>query len=242
MKLLYSTFTLAGERGDNEDSVLVIERSKVTAFLVADGLGGHGGGAAASQAVVDCIDKHIDDNASFSAALIGECFIHAQERLMELQKQAGSDGMKSTLTMLLTDGKQAAWAHIGDSRLYHFRGKRMISRTIDHSIAQTLVALGDISEAELKTSPDRNQLTRVLGVECDEPRYNIDHRSYRLRRRDVFVICSDGLWERMDEKAAAAVLREGLIDEALKKLCTQAIETESERRRDDISAIAIRVV
>jgi len=242
MKLEYSTFTSAGERGENEDSVLVIERSGVTAFLIADGLGGHGGGAAASKAVVDYIAEHIDDSSVLSEELIAECFTGAQECLMAMQREQGSDGMKSTLTMLLTNGKTAAWAHIGDSRLYHFRGKRMISRTVDHSIAQTLVALGDISEADLKTSPDRNQLTRVLGVEWDEPKYAIDKSGYRLRRKDLFVICSDGLWERMNEKEAAVMLREGSLDKALEKLCTQAVEMETERRRDDISAVAVRIV
>ena len=161
---------------------------------------------------------------------------------MAIQQDQGCDGMKTTLTILLTDGCTAIWAHVGDSRLYHFRGRRIISRTVDHSIAQTLVSIGDISEVDLKTSPDRNHLTRVLGTEWDEPKHVLDKKGYRLRRKDIFLICTDGLWERMDEKQAAVMLRDDSLDETLKKLCTQAVELETEKRRDDITAIAVRVV
>jgi serine/threonine protein phosphatase PrpC len=86
--------------------------------------------------------------------------------------------------------------HVGDSRLYHLREGRRLLRTRDHSVAQMLMELGEISENEIAGHPDQNRLYRSLGSEeSPKPELGNGH----VRQDDIFVVCSDGFWEQVNE-------------------------------------------
>src|SRR5262249_22578377 len=105
--------------------------------------------------------------------------------------------MRTTLVVLLITGAQAAWAHVGDSRLYHFRGARIAAQTRDHSFSQTLVDSGHIKADALRFHEDRSRLLRTLGTPNCQPDVAdpVD-----LKPGDAFLLASDGFWEPVTER------------------------------------------
>ncbi len=168
------TYAIIHEQGDRdyqEDSVAVYPGKKVSSFWVADGLGGHGGGKAASQTVVEnCKNrsqKHFKLEECFQNA-----FVTGNQKLVEEQdRRQNTKTMKTTLVGCILEGRELTWAHIGDSRMYLFRDERVVTRTLDHSVPQMLVLGGQIQESEIRSHPDRNRVLRVLGNREDEIKY-----------------------------------------------------------------------
>lgn len=244
--ITYSTFTDTGGRERNEDALLADIREGISVFLVADGLGGHKGGKEAAEFVADYISGLIKDEDVLSTQLLEKCFDETQEKLMEMRAEAGDEkGTKTTLTLFLTDGVKAAWGHIGDTRLYHFRGRRIVSKTLDHTAAQMLVMLGKLKPEEVALSKDRNRLTGAMGNHWSEPMYQIDTKPVRIGRRDRFLICSDGFWEAMDEKSAADDAFSLPAEDALKKIQEDTFKRRDELKKngsfDNATAVLIRI-
>jgi serine/threonine protein phosphatase PrpC len=112
---------------------------------------------------------------------------------------------------LYIEDNQAWWAHVGDSRLYHFNRKKLLSRTKDHSIVQLLVDLERISEEEMATHPDQGRLLKGLGG--DEP-IKPDFGQATLHAGDSLLLCSDGFWEQISpQKNAEKVIINRLVTE-----------------------------
>jgi len=100
--------------------------------------------------------------------------------------------------LLYIHGKYAWWAHIGDSRLYHFRKRKLLQRTRDHSVVQLLVDLGRVKEKEMAEHPDQSRLLKGLGGK-EPPKPDFGQAS--LCPGDSFVLCSDGFWEHVSPSA-----------------------------------------
>jgi serine/threonine protein phosphatase PrpC len=97
--------------------------------------------------------------------------------------------------VLYLNGPEAYWAHVGDSRLYHFRKGKLINRTQDHSVAQLMVAQGRLKETDAATSVLQNQLyMRLGGNELPEP----DFGASEVEADDLFMLCSDGFWSHVE--------------------------------------------
>ena len=141
----YAVFSSIGDRDTNEDTAKVFENKRLNSygFALADGLGGHGNGDIASEFVVNCVGAAVENTNSFGGIFIDQCFDRAQEMLMEEKERTGYASIKTTLVLLLIgDDGVARWGHIGDSRLYHFRRRKLLHRTLDHSVPQMLVESG----------------------------------------------------------------------------------------------------
>ncbi len=157
--------------------------------VLADGLGGHGGGDLASdtvcRTVCDCWNGEISANA------VRELLMQAHEAVHTLQGETGQ--MKSTGVILLAASDKIAWGHIGDSRLYWFTNENLVFQTQDHSASQAAVFMGKISQEEIRFHEDRSRLMKALGqegavtAETDE--------TDLLSGRHCFLLCSDGFWE-----------------------------------------------
>lgn len=161
--LQVEAYSSIGGRSKNEDCVTGTHMGKRMCFLVADGLGGHGDGDIASRAAIDTVCGAW--NGTISAAEWQRLLelAHAQiQRLQTPQKQ-----MKTTLVGLMLDTEHAVWAHIGDSRLYHFLDGRLVFQTQDHSASQIAVLLGEIAPSQIRSSKDRAILTKALGQPGD---------------------------------------------------------------------------
>jgi len=198
--LSYEIVSEKGERFVNEDAVGWVQNEDVWCFVLADGLGGHGGGEQASSLIVQVVLEYFKENGCLTEECLKTCFTMAQEKLMEKQEELKKTlEMKSTLVILLKDKKRALWGHVGDSRLYRFPKSKEVMHTLDHSVPQMLVALGEIEDKDIRGHEDRNRLLRVVGVEWETPRYQLSGIT-DLDERDAFLLCSDGFWEWVDEK------------------------------------------
>lgn len=196
----YSLFTNPGDRDYNEDAVGVEQVEGKYCFVLADGLGGHGGGAEASELVVTQVKEVFSREREVSVECMKKCFETAQEHLLLSQKEQGrANEMKTTLVVLMMDEHKVLWGHIGDSRLYLFKKGKYVLHTLDHSVPQMLVNLGEIKEKDIRHHEDRNRLLKVMGIEWDEPKYQISEEIEKTRDMS-FLLCSDGFWELIEEK------------------------------------------
>lgn len=192
-------------RSGNEDALLLGR----TVFAVADGMGGHRGGEVASAAALGPI-----------AALDGRAFATSDEAVAALtaavvrantdvsQRSLGDpdlQGMGTTLTAVLVDGRDAHLVHVGDSRAYLARGERFVQLTDDHTLVQTLLDQGRITRDQVATHPHRSVITRAVGVASD---VEVDALQLTLRDGDRIVLCSDGLSGVVDDATIAATVRE----------------------------------
>lgn len=203
----FSIFTDRGTREINEDYVLQGEKNGNYCFVVADGLGGHGRGEDASELVANEMMNvfYGSDNpiGCFSIA-----FEASQKRLMEEQQiKKATFEMKTTAVMLvITKNGVARWGHIGDSRLYYFKGSKIKKQTKDHSVPQMLVMTKEIKSKDIRNHPDRNKLLRVMGVEWNKQPYEISD-VFNLKKKSSFLLCTDGFWENIDENQMQTFLK-----------------------------------
>ena len=115
--------------------------------------------------------------------------------------------MRSTAVVLLLDDAKALWAHLGDTRLYHFANGHIVFQTRDHSVPQAMVDARDIGYDDIRHHEDRNRLTRSLGND-GKVRTTLLGQSVALGKGDAFLMCTDGFWEFVTENVMEATLAE----------------------------------
>ena len=162
-------------------------------MVVADGMGGHRGGATASRLVVETVKTtYLGADGDDIPAALREAMTRANARVYtEAQSNADLRGMGTTTSALVVRGEKAWFAHVGDSRIYMLRGEEFKQLTQDHSLVATMVREGLLTEAEAETHPRRNVLQRSIGVTED---VEVDIVGpIDVQEGDVFLLCSDGL-------------------------------------------------
>ena len=195
-------YTDIGGRSCNEDCVRQCTGSgEGLCFVLADGLGGHGGGSYASDMVCQTVSKGFTGRVS--PAILTDLFQEAHRNVRELQTPQCS--MKSTAVALMIADGRAAWAHVGDSRLYHFVNGSLVFQTKDHSASQIAVMLGDITVDQIRFHEDRNRILKALGQDGS---LNVEASEELLSPGDhAYLLCSDGFWEYVLEKEMEDDLR-----------------------------------
>ena len=188
-----------GGRDYNEDSLLYAQAGNTGCWVVADGLGGHGGGDTASRVACQAV---IDSFRANPAVTPEACLAHIQAADQAVRReqiaQPGLVRMRTTIVVLICDASQAVWGHAGDSRLYHFRGGAILYQTKDHSLPQHLVEAGEIAAAQIRRHEDRSRLLRVLGEEgAFQP--TVLAEPVPIGAGDAFLLCTDGFWENVYE-------------------------------------------
>ncbi|MCU1354458.1 MAG: serine/threonine protein phosphatase [Acidimicrobiales bacterium] len=191
-------------RSGNEDALLVDDQL----FAVADGMGGHQGGEVASALALETLGAEVTDR---SLPALKEGVRLANRAVFE---KAGSDtslhGMGTTLCAIrLVDGpdgegEEVAWVNVGDSRIYLYRGGELIQLSTDHSLVEDLVRDGQLTPEDAKVHPQRNILTRALGIDLD---VEVDGGTVIPIEGDRFLLCSDGLFNEVEENRIAGALR-----------------------------------
>ena len=237
----YCTMTNRGSRPVNEDSVGVTEQGGLACFVVADGLGGHGMGDAASQLAVRAFDETFSGSGEKSLPeLLSDAFLRAQADILREQRRLGAPSqMKTTAVALALRNGQAAWGHIGDSRLYAFERGKVKLRTLDHSVPQMLALSREISEKEIRGHPDRNRLLRVLGTAGEPPRFELSE-ARPVGRIQAFLLCSDGFWELITEKEMGKMLKKSRTPgEWLEQMRAAAERQGGSTDMDNYSAVAV---
>lgn len=197
-------------RAGNEDRVAA--QAAIGLAVLADGMGGHNAGEVASGMAVELIVAaalgSVDPAALLTAAaaqaLVADHIAHANARI----HAAGSAsreraGMGTTVVEALWHDSSVTVGHVGDSRCYLLRGPDFTRLTRDHTLVQERVDSGALSFAEARHAASRNILTRALGSERE---VDIDLDTYETRPGDVYLLCSDGLTEMLEDSEIAAVL------------------------------------
>jgi serine/threonine protein phosphatase PrpC len=202
-------------------------------FVVADGMGGHAAGEKASQLAVQVIEERLD------AATIGsdeeELQSHIQTAIQEANRQILSmsmeepsmRGMGTTATVLVTRGNQLYVGHVGDSRAYIVRNRRIDQLTEDHSIVAQLVRARAITPQEAARHPYRNVITRCLGMNAD---LEADTYHRELKPGDRLLICSDGLTGLVSDDE---MLQHVASSDDPQKACQELVNLTLERGAND---------
>lgn len=219
-------------RSENQDrgEVRVIKSPKCSILAVCDGMGGAKSGALASliamEAYLDRLhrlilagNKHFD----LLPQWMREACNAANAAVYERGTNPDHAGMGTTLVSAVVFGRHAVILNVGDSRAYLIRGRKILRITQDHSVVEELLAQGTITEAEAAVHPNRNLITRAVGV---EPAVEADVFTQRLRRGDRLLLCSDGLSNTLTEAELVSYMRcsrspelvcQALIDLAIEK-------------------------
>ncbi len=240
----YAVACEIGDQEENEDTVRVFlnPRLGVYGFVLADGLGGHGGGKQASSLVTEYVGNSIEITEGLHTSFIDECFVDAQVRLSQEAEYSGHTSMRTTMVLMLLDGKIAQWGHIGDSRLYYFRDGKLIRQTLDHSVPQMLANSGKIRNSAIRHHPDRSKLLHAMGGSWDGPEYEIDERRRPVRPGDSFLLCSDGFWDWITEKTMAKMIKKGnSAQSVLDDMIREVRQNGFGKNMDNYSAILIMV-
>jgi len=214
-----------GGRSEQQDRVELFEArdGSERLLVLADGMGGHSGGALASEAVIKSATelwrKHLLKPRSPDELL--------RDLVQTAHQRINAEGAKkdlsprSTAVLLHITDQMANWAHVGDSRLYRFRGAELLGRSLDHSVVQMLVDMGKVDEDEMATHPDQNRLTQSLGGDI-EPEPDLD--STEVADGDGFILCSDGLWEQISAEEMVEALGGEVLSVEAKRLAKLAAE------------------
>ena len=240
MRPEHSIFTDKGGRPVNEDCADAVRCGDRYCFIVCDGLGGHGMGDKASRLVTEALKKHFTACRSIEEFAAG-ALPRAQNELLAAQR---SDPrlrrMSTTAVVLCIEGDKGLCLHIGDSRLYHFRDGKVLSRTKDHSIPQVLCLTGEITEQEIRRHPDRNKLLRALGDNTEELR--TDRSEFDVKAGDAFLLCTDGFWEPVTEEEMERLLSANRKPaEWLSAMAKAAMKNGRETNMDNCTAVAVAI-
>lgn len=190
----YSVTDVGQKRQVNQDYVFASEEpvgNLPNLFVVADGMGGHkAGDFASSFAVQILLHTILEDENQNPIKIIRNAVEEANRKVLEAAKQhAEMEGMGTTMVLVTIVDDYAYVANVGDSRLYLIEDK-ILQITKDHSLVEEMVRRGLITKEEAKTHPDKNIITRVLGI---GPEVEVDFFDIHLKENSTLLLCSDGL-------------------------------------------------
>ena len=241
LQLRSAGFSARGARHYNEDR-LGCAGEGPGFWALADGLGGHRGGARAAELAVEVGLASLQHSAAPRLEdRLKQAVSDAHARIRALQKtEDGHAHMRSTLVLLGVSPDQMAWAHTGDSRLYHFRDGKLMWRTRDHSVVQLLVSAGEISEADVTKHPERSRLISCLGGD-NTLLISTKGAGTPPRLGDVLLLASDGLWEHFDGWQLEAAVARCTTPEALLSHLAGLVGDAMHPTQDNYTAIAVYV-
>lgn len=238
-RLVMSGLSHPGQvRGENEDCIAT--RPELGLAMLADGMGGHQAGEVASRMAIEAIAASVagtlahggDTRASIATA------IQAANNAIYQAAQTRADyrGMGSTVVVAVFLGDRLYVGHVGDSRLYRFRDGALEQLTKDHSVVQELVSRGLFTPEEARQSLAKNLVTRALGV---DPTIETETAEAAVQAGDLYLLCSDGLTDVVNDDQIAQVLRSAQadVDGAVRRLVEHA---NANGGPDNISVILVR--
>jgi serine/threonine protein phosphatase PrpC len=224
-------------RKTNEDAYGMSLRNTEGAcdFVVCDGMGGAAAGEIASRLAVEAMMRAMNH-----AALTPEIFQQAVDAANDsvrssAERDPARAGMGTTLVALATRGNRAWVAHVGDSRCYRVREGKLERLTLDHSLVDEQVRLGQLTPAQAETSPMRNVITRAVGTQDEVAADLID---FAVEPGDLYLLASDGLMREVGDQQIAEILDPS---GDLEKMCLRLIAAANEAGgRDNITCVLAR--
>ena len=228
-----------GGRQNNEDYCAFLQIASSACWVVADGLGAHNGGEVASRAAAEALLESFRSNPQMSSNALERHISAAQDAVVKMQQQdAAVADMRTTLVALISDSRSVLWAHVGDSRLYRFQARGLITQTEDHSVPQSLAKAGEISLEQIRGHADRSRLLRSIG-ERGPARPTILPAPTPLCNSDVFLLCTDGFWEHILEIEMLADLAASASPEDWLMRAESRLLKHASGEYDNYSALAV---
>ena len=232
----FSKTDIGRKREVNQDYVFVSDQPVANIpnlLIVADGMGGHNAGDYASKFVVQVLKKELAKSREDGPrAMLKKAIASANHQLIaESKTDAKLEGMGTTLVAATVIEHTLYFANVGDSRLYLLNDEiRQLSK--DHSLVQEMVRLGGLNAEEAKHHPDKNIITRAIGVKED---IEIDFFEYRLKKGDIILMCTDGLSNMVEDEEIFQIVRSSRdVVEAVEQLIERA---NSNGGKDNIGVI-----
>jgi protein phosphatase len=206
-------------------------------WVVADGLGGHAAGEVASRLTVDTMLATWSGGVpNAPAQSLRTAVRNANTAVVDAALEASKRGMGTTVTALTLAGREAVVAHVGDSRAYRVRGGECAQLTADHSRVGEMLRMKMITPEQAANHPARSMLTRSLGAQMT---VQVDLVKDPIETGDVFVVCTDGLWDVVPRGDIAAVVAESAVTyEAADRLVELALRRGS---ADNVTCVVVRV-
>lgn len=214
------------KRAANEDNMYNTITQNGLVSVVCDGMGGHVGGATASKIAVSTIIENLNNVYYDDPRIaIGESIDMANRAIIQKTiEQPELAGMGSTCVLLLVRSGKVYIGHVGDSRIYLVRSKRIVQLTKDHSYVQMLVDCGEITKEQAEHHPRKNEITNALGIPNMSPATVADD-AIIPEAGDCFVLCSDGM--------------SGMVsDDTICKIISRQSEMNAQERVDKLVALA----
>lgn len=214
-------------RDTNQDAFKIVALGTGAGLaLVCDGMGGARGGDTASSiaktVIADTVREKYEDimGADAVKTLIREAVLNANRAVYQMAKEHPEfAGMGTTVVLVLLYQNRAYIAHVGDSRLYFYHDGELSQLTRDHSFVQEMVDRGVLTESEARVHPDKNIITRAVGVHWD---VEIDLHTVELSAGDRLLLCTDGLSNLCSNEEIAQVLGQLSIEEGAEALIRMA--------------------
>lgn len=229
-------------RSQNEDAHVVdaaAARDTSLRYLlaVADGVGGHNGGATASRTALMALrNEFFYWRGGSPERFISRAVRRANDEVFgEAQTHSELSHMQTTITAVVLDNDVLAMGHVGDCRLYRSRNGSTELLTRDHTMASELLRLRLITPDQAREHPGRHQLTRSLG---SEPFLQIDVSKEKIMPGDIYLICSDGLWSQTTQYDIEDMLRKEVPDRACKEFINLALKRGAP---DNVTAIVFQI-
>jgi protein phosphatase len=220
----------------NQDRFLIREFSNDSLLIaVADGAGGGPAGQEASGVVIERLDDFQPDSQSPKDHLASLMHEADQEIYEAVAQEPDLKGMGSTLTAAFIKGEVVFWAHVGDSRLYLFRGDELTQVTEDDTMAGFLLTEGEITREESRVHPGRNFLFDFVG----SGEFEEETGSFPIQKNDLLLLTTDGLHDRVPEEKLVSILRtNGELDKKLNALVSNALEASG---KDNVTVVGVQV-
>jgi PPM family protein phosphatase len=242
MKFTIHQTSRHGSRTYNQDRLAYSYTKDALMLVVADGMGGHRHGEVAAQLAVKSLTDAfqqmavpiLKNPAKFLETQIQQ--IHEAIESLTLADDL-QESPRTTMVAAVLQGSVLHCAHVGDSRLYHFRHGQLLYRTEDHSVVQLMYRKGHISKQAMHGHPDRHKLYNCLGGE-KLPQIDLA-KTQNLRDGDMLLLCTDGLWSNLSDEKIGEILHGGYVNNTIPSLINLA-ETLNGEISDNISGIGVQ--
>ena len=240
MQIETAYVSACGGREYNDDTVQIMEKEGGLCAFVGDGLGGYSGGRLASEAAAKAVME--EWKTGKLSGLKEDCFLEvgrwADEAVKQVQREKNGR-MKTTMTMLCIENGQARWMHTGDTRIYCFENGKLKSQTMDHSVSQVAVLMGEIKQEEIRFHEDRNRVLRALGSENAKP--EVSKTAMLGTEKTAFLLCTDGFWEYVYEAEMEKALQNAKTPQEWLFRMEEILKKRIPADNDNYSAAAVFV-
>lgn len=233
-----------GGRNENQDFFGSAKTQLGDLIIVCDGMGGHKGGRHAAELAVQIIIDEVSKSNSDNPVITLQNAIEKANAIIWEEGNSNSQfkGMGTTVVALLITNEEAICCHVGDSRVYQLRDRKILHRTFDHSHVFELVKHGILTEEQARLSEKSNIITRALGIEAEVKIETTDNLEYK--KGDRFLLCTDGIWGQIPENELVEMISrktdlETVLNQLVEKI--DSIGFANGGKHDNLTAALIEI-